>query len=151
MALQLLYKTFRLYLSVAVGFFTLFLSTSTFSANIIEIEQRFLQLENAELIGTMEEYRHSMHELQIWLAPGNNKQQNRYNALDCWMLQADTSELLQSAIKKANAYLSKAIAEEDKQAQSDLTLCRGSFYETASDDVSAKSDYNTALQIATEI
>jgi diguanylate cyclase (GGDEF)-like protein len=151
MALQLLYKTFRLYLSIAAGFFTLFLSPSTFAANTIEIEQRFLQLENAEMIATMEENRQSLHELQIWLAPGNSKQQNRYNALDCWMLQADTSELLQSAIKKANAYLSKAIAEEDKRAQSDLTLCRGSFYETASDDVSAKSDYNTALKIATEI
>jgi diguanylate cyclase (GGDEF)-like protein len=151
MALQSLHKTFILYLSIAMGFLTLFLPPSTFAANTIEIEQRFLQLENAELIATMEEYRHSLHELQIWLAPDNGKQQNRYNALDCWMLQTDTSGLLQSAIKKANAYLSKAIAEEDKRAQSDLTLCRGSFYQTASDDVSAKSDYNTALQIATEI
>lgn len=151
MALQLLHKVFILSLSIAMGLITLFFAPSTFAANTIEIEQRFLQLENAELIGTMKEYRHSMRELQIWLAPDNDKQQNRFNALDCWMLQADTSELLQSAIKKANAYLSKAIAQEDKRAQSDLTLCRGSFYEAASDNVSAKSDYNTALQIATEI
>jgi diguanylate cyclase (GGDEF)-like protein len=67
------------------------------------------------------------------------------------MLQADTAELLKSAISTANTYLLKAVVEVDKRAQSDLTLCRGFFYQQASDDVSAKRDYNTALKIATEI
>ena len=65
MALQLLYKTFRLYLSIAAGFFTLFLSPSTFAANTIEIEQRFLQLENAEMIATMEENRQSFNDEKV--------------------------------------------------------------------------------------
>lgn len=151
MAVQSLHKTFILYLSIALGFFTLFSIPSTLAANTEEIEQRFLQLENAELIGGIDEYRRSLDELQGWLTPEDNEQKNRYNALDCWMLQADTSELLQSAINTASTYLSKAIAEADKRAQSDLTLCRGFFYQNASDDVSAKRDYNNALQIATEI
>jgi diguanylate cyclase (GGDEF)-like protein len=151
MAVQSLHKTFILYLSIALGFLTLLFAPSTLAANTIEIEQRFLLLENAELIGGIDEYRQSLHELQGWLAPENSKQQNRYNALNCWMLQSDTSELLQAAINTADTYLLKAIAEADKRAQSDLTLCRGYLYQTASDDVSAKRDYNTALQIATEI
>jgi len=134
-----------------MGFLSLFSAPSSLGAEKEEIEQRFLLLENAELIGGIDEYLQSLHELQGWLAPEDSKQQNRYNSLDCWMLQVDTSELLQSAIKTANTYLSKATAEVDKRAQSDLTLCRGFLHQQASDDVSAKRDYNTALQIATEI
>ena len=134
-----------------MGFLTLFSTSSTLAAGTEEIEQRFLLLENNDLIGGIDEYRRSLHELQGWLAPKDSKQQNRYNALDCWTLHTDTSALLQSAITTANTYLSKAIAEADKRAQSDLTLCRGFLYQTASDDISAKRDYNTALQIAIEI
>ena len=134
-----------------MGFISLFSAPSALAVDAKDIEQRFIQLENVELTGSVDEYLRSLQELQGWLAPENNKQQNRYNALDCWMLEIDTTESLQSAINIANTYLSKAIAEADKRAQSDLTLCRGSYYQEASDDVSAKRDYNTALQIATEI
>lgn len=151
MVIQILHRVSILYLCITMGFITLFCSLSTLAADAKDVEERFLQLENAELIGGIDLYRLSLHELQGWLTPENNKQQNRYNALDCWLLPVDTSELLQSAINTANIYISKAITEEDKRAQSDLTLCRGFHYEAASDDVSAKRDYNEALQIATDI
>ncbi|MBU2918078.1 GGDEF domain-containing protein [Psychrosphaera sp. F3M07] len=151
MVFQSTHKIFILYLSIVIELFALLLSSSTFAADTIEIEQRFRQLEHSELIGGMDKYREKLLELQSWLDPNNNKQQNRYNALDCWVTQADTAELLQSAIIKANKYLSKAQEDGDKRAQSDLTLCRGVFYQSASDDVSAERDYNTALNLATEI
>ena len=150
MTLHSLHKVFILHLLVALGGLSLY-SPLSLAVNDNDIEQRFRQLEYSELIGGMDKYREKLLELHTRLDPKNIKHQNRYNALDCWMTEADTAELVQSAINKANAYLLKAIADEDKRAQSDLTLCRGVFYQSASDDVSAERDYNSALNLATEI
>ncbi|MBB3169539.1 tetratricopeptide repeat-containing diguanylate cyclase [Simiduia aestuariiviva] len=137
---------------IAIGFALLLslLSGAAAASGDVElsVDAAFRQLEDAELVGSYEDYRRAFKALGERLDANDAAQQERYRRLGCWMQPEQSLDQINTAIDNATQWINRAMARDDRLGQADYLLCRGWFEEIAGNYKPALRDYEAALAVA---